>query len=228
MAQGWIMIHRKIKESSIWTDSQAVHLWITLLINANHAENEFLQNGSLVRVKRGQVLTGRKSLSAETGINESKIQRLLKTFEKCHMIEQLTNNRSRLISIINYDQYQASEQPVNNQRTTNEQQMNTNNNDKNKKNENKEEVKEVLAYLNQKLNKKYRVAKGLLKRFTEGYTVEDAKKVIDNKITDWGESEKMKMYLTPDTLFSEKFDKYLNEEPTDQPQQNEVSNIYPI
>jgi len=221
MAQGWIMIHRKIKESSIWTDSQAVHLWLTLLINANHAENEFLQNGSLVRVKRGQVLTGRKALSAETGINESKIQRLLKTFEKCHMIEQLTNNRSRLISILNYDQYQASEQPVNNQRTTNEQQMNTNNNVNNKKNEKKEEIDQVLAYLNEKLGKKYRTAKGLLKRFSEGYSVEDAIKVIDNKITEWGEDEKMKKYLTPDTLFSEKFDKYLNQEPTDQPQQPE-------
>ena len=44
------------------------------------------------------------------------------------MIEQQANNKSRLISITNYDSHQASEQQVNNTRTTDEQQVNTNNN----------------------------------------------------------------------------------------------------
>ena len=136
--EGWIMLHRKIQDSAIWSDSQAVHLWVNLLLKANHADNEFMRNGALIKVKRGQVLTGRKSLSAETGINESKIQRLLKVFEKCHMIEQQANNRSRLLSILNYDQYQASEQQANNKRTASEQPVNTNNNDNNYNNTKKE------------------------------------------------------------------------------------------
>ena len=96
---GWISLHRKIQDSVIYSDSQAVHLWIHLLLKANHQDKEFLFNGSVQTVKRGQLLTGRKALSSETGINESKIQRLLKTFEMCHMIEQQANNKSRLISI---------------------------------------------------------------------------------------------------------------------------------
>lgn len=134
MSQGWVATHRKLKESSFYKDSQAVHLWIHLLISANHRDAQVVRGNKVYEVKRGQLLTGRKLLSSETGINESKLQRLLKVFEKCHMIEQQTNNVNRLISILNYDEYQTSEQQVNNKRTASEQQVNTNNNDNNDNN----------------------------------------------------------------------------------------------
>lgn len=135
--QGWISLHRKTIESPIYTDSQAVHLWIHLLLSANHKDNTFVKNGKPVTVKRGQLLTGRTLLSTATGLSESKIQRLLETFVSLQMIEQQTNSKNRLISITNYDSYQSSEQQMNNKRTTDEQQMNTNNNDNNVNNDNK-------------------------------------------------------------------------------------------
>ena len=135
MSQGWIITHRKLRESSFYKDSQAVHLWIHLLISANHKDAQIVRGNKVYEVKRGQLITGRKLLSSETGINESKLQRLLKVFEKCHMIEQQTNSVNRLVSIINYDQYQASEQQVNSKRTASEQQVNTNNNDNNNNND---------------------------------------------------------------------------------------------
>lgn len=84
---------------------------------------------------------------------------------------------------------------------------------KSKEKESKEkESKEIINYLNSKTGKKFRTAKGLKARFEEGYTVEDAKQVIDIKVAEWLNDEKMRQYLTPDTLFSQKFDKYLNQE----------------
>ncbi len=135
--QGYIAIHRQIVDSSFYKDSQAVHLWLHLIMKANHKDKCFMMNGSEITVKRGQLITGRKALSLETGIQESKIQRLLKAFEKCHMIEQQTNNRNRLITVLSYDSFQAGEQQMNNKRTTDEQQVNTNNNVNNDKNVNK-------------------------------------------------------------------------------------------
>ena len=128
---GFITLHRKIKDSAIWSDSQAVHLWVHLLLKANHADNSFILNGKLITVKRGQTITGRRRLCDETGIPESKIQRLLKLFETLRMIEQQANNKNRLISITNYHSYQSGEQQANNRRTTGEQLVNTNNNDNN-------------------------------------------------------------------------------------------------
>ncbi len=131
---GWVSIHRKLIESPIYSDSQAVHLWLHLLLLASHADGEFVHNGQLKTIKRGQILTGRLSISSQTGINESKVERLLTLFEKLGMIEQQKNSKNRLISITKYDLYQQSEQQLNNKRTTNEQQMNTYNNDNNDNN----------------------------------------------------------------------------------------------
>lgn len=122
--------------------SDYLQLWIHLLLKANHKENEFMWNGANIKVKSGQFITGRTKLALETGINESKIERILTFFEKNEQqIEQQKTNTSRLITIICWDDYQngeqQNEQRVNNERTTNEQRVNTNKNDNNVKNDNK-------------------------------------------------------------------------------------------
>jgi hypothetical protein len=50
-------------------------------------------------------------------------------------IEQQTNSRNRVISILSWDKYQQTEQQTDSKRTTTEQQVDTNNNDNNIKNE---------------------------------------------------------------------------------------------
>ena len=78
------------------------------------------------------------------------------------------------------------------------------------------EKTEIIDYLNSKLGTKYRVNSKLTSshinaRLEEGYTVDDFKQVIDSKILKWGNDIKMSQYLTPDTLFGVKFEKYVNE-----------------
>jgi hypothetical protein len=123
--EGWIKLHRKIEESSFYLDSRAVHLWTHLLIKAYKFKGKAIFKGEEITVNPGQFVTGRKKLFKETGIDESKIQRVLKLFTKCHMIEQQTSNLSRLITVLNWHEYQGDEQQMNNKRTTNEQQTNT-------------------------------------------------------------------------------------------------------
>lgn len=90
-----------------------------------------------------------------------------------------------------------------------------------------EAVKEVIDYLNQKAGTKYRSTTAATKRLVgarlkEGFTVDDCKKVIDNKVADWLGDEKMKNYLRPNTLFqASKFESYLNEVPKKSWQQQE-------
>ena len=118
---GWIKLHRKFCEKAFYSkDSEKVHLWVHLLISANHAGKEELLGGKPFFCVSGQFTTGRKQLSRETGISESKIERILTYFEK---IEQ------------------QIEQQVNNDRTTSEQQVN--NDRTHLKNERKKEGKEL-------------------------------------------------------------------------------------
>ena len=77
--------------------------------------------------------------------------------------------------------------------------------------------KEIIDYLNEKTGRKYKhkakINQRVIKaRMNEGYTIEDFKAVIDKKTAEWNDDEKMKEYLRPETLFSTKFDRYLNEE----------------
>ena len=77
--------------------------------------------------------------------------------------------------------------------------------------------KEIIDYLNEKTGRKYKhtakVNQRVIKaRMNEGYTLEDFKTVIDKKSVGWNNDVKMKEFLRPETLFSTKFDRYLNEE----------------
>jgi len=122
---------RSLKEKAYYSkDSEKTHLWVHLLLTANWSDREEILGGKPIICKAGQFTTGRKQLSKETGINESKIERMLTYFEKIEQqIEQRKTNTNRLISILNWDKYQSSEQQVeqrvNNHRTTSEQRVNT-------------------------------------------------------------------------------------------------------
>lgn len=81
-----------------------------------------------------------------------------------------------------------------------------------------DETKHIIDYLNKRTGKKYSVktkktAQLVHKLLDNGFTVEDFERVIDIKCKQWLNNEKMNQYLRPRTLFSEKFEDYLNEAP---------------
>lgn len=111
-------------------------------------------------------------------------------------------------------------QQVENQGQLNTEEPNTdkpNTKDKTKK-EDKEELPyaEIIDYLNEKASRRYRPStpktrEHIRARWSEGYRLDDFKRVIDVKVADWLGDDKMDRYLCPDTLFGTKFEKYLNQ-----------------
>jgi predicted phage replisome organizer/uncharacterized phage protein (TIGR02220 family) len=93
----------------------------------------------------------------------------------------------------------------------------TKSNDNKEKDKDKERIiiiKEIIEYLNLKLNSKYRYSTKSTKesinaRLEEGFTLEDFKKVIDKQYDKWINTE-WEQYLRPQTLFGTKFESYLN------------------
>lgn len=144
--EGWIKLHRKLIEKAFYSkDSEKVHLWVHLLLKANHSGYEEMLGGKPIHCNPGQFTTGRKQLARETGICESKVERILSYFEKTEQqIEQQKTSSNRLITVLRWDEYQESEQrseqQVNNDRTTSEQQVNTLQECKNDKNEKNKDI----------------------------------------------------------------------------------------
>ena len=90
----------------------------------------------------------------------------------------------------------------------------------------KEKIGEVIDYLNEKTGSKYKAntadtVKHINARLAEGFTVDDFKKVIDNKTAEWLGTE-MAQYLRPATLFGTKFESYLNTKPRTRTQQTKA------
>ena len=126
---GWIKLHRRIWSNPRSRDPDWIAVWLYLLCHANHGGTRAMWKGKIVDLKAGQLITGRKAISAATGVSESKVYRLLGIYKSEQQIEQQTSNASSLISITNWTAHQESEQrieqPVNNHRTTDEQPVNT-------------------------------------------------------------------------------------------------------
>lgn len=77
--------------------------------------------------------------------------------------------------------------------------------------------REIVDYLNEKTGSQYKhttqsTRNGIKARYNEGFNLDDFKRVIDIKTSQWLYDTKMKQYLRPQTLFGTKFEAYLNEQ----------------
>lgn len=79
-----------------------------------------------------------------------------------------------------------------------------------------EVYEEIVAHLNELTGSEFRhydpeIRHVIKLKIHRGYSIEDFKKVIENKCRDWLGDEKMEKHLVPSTLFGRKMDQYLNE-----------------
>ncbi|MBT2601261.1 MULTISPECIES: hypothetical protein [unclassified Oceanobacillus] len=166
-------------------------------MKASHKEREALIGNQVVALEPGQFVTGRKSLTEEMNkgmkpkFKQSEISwwRYLNNLEKFEMLNIKKTNKYSVITINKWYEYQQTEQQVNNKRTSNEHQMNTNKNVKNDKNVNKKDytskIKDLLPVFSSienfnQLNKKYWDAIRETRK-----TGSVSKSVIYNNMTKW-------------------------------------------
>ena len=158
------------------------------------------------------------------GLTTQKVRTILKNLEKKGYIEFLTSGSKGKESTLKI----TIKQQLFNNNVTNkseqlqqveggkQQQSNNNVTTLSKKKEKDNNIYSlVIDYLNKKANTNYRASTKNTQSFinarvSEGYTVEDFKKVIDSKSKEWLNTD-FEKYLRPTTLFGTKFENYLNE-----------------
>ena len=222
MDKGWIKLYRELLNKAIWQCStpEQKTILITLLLMANHKENEWEWQGKKFIVQPGQFITSSKSIetTAGPGISRQNVRTALEKFEKYGFLTKVSTKTGILVTITNWEVYQSQDEVATNKVTidqpTPNQQVTTNKNDKNDKNV--KNYKYIVEYLNQKTGKSFsHKAKSttakIHARLVEGFTVDDFKKVIDIKTSEWLNDANMQKYLRPETLFGTKFEGYLNQ-----------------
>ena len=130
---GWIKVFRAFQEWEYYASINHTRLFLHLLLRANYRETVWRKE----RVKPGELLTGRKKLAQETGLSEGQIYRALNDLSNSGEINIRSTNKFSIITIVNWEKYQSSEQQTE-QRTEQQtkQQTNTSKEVKKKRNNN--------------------------------------------------------------------------------------------
>lgn len=102
---GWIKLHKKFLEWGWYKEPFMVQLFIHLLLLANFEDKEWKG----INIKRGQVITGRYSLSENTGISAQSIRTCLKKLKSTSEITIKSTNKYSIITIVKYNDYQNNE-----------------------------------------------------------------------------------------------------------------------
>jgi DNA replication protein DnaD len=113
MKEGWVSIHRKILEDSLWlvgTLTQKL-LMVTLVLMANAKSKEWIWDGNKCHVKRGQLITSLESLKEILGkdVTVKQIRTALKNLEKYGFLTNQSTKTGRLITLLNYSKYQDNQ-----------------------------------------------------------------------------------------------------------------------
>ncbi|MCQ54855.1 DnaD domain protein [Listeria monocytogenes] len=117
MSHGWVKLHRDLKEKPIWRSStpEQKTILVTLLMMANHKENEWEWMGKPFKAKPGEFVTSIKSITEECGkgISSQNVRTALKRFENYGFLTKKSTKVNTLINIVNWGVYQESENKPN-------------------------------------------------------------------------------------------------------------------
>ena len=143
MNSGWIKLYRKLKEWEWYQKSEMVHLFIHLLVSANHRDGHWQG----IKVSRGQLITGLNSLNSETSISLQSLRTCIKRLKSTGEITVKSTNKYSIVTLCNYDSYNDEINETNNQTNSqNNKQLTVNQHSTNNKQEEKE-------YKNEKNNR---------------------------------------------------------------------------
>ena len=102
MINGFIKICRKIRDWRWWSDDAVFRFFIGIILMANYKDAEF--KGEII--KRGSFVTSIPNLCTYMEMSEWKVRRCLECLKSTGEITDKANNRFRVITVINYDEYQ--------------------------------------------------------------------------------------------------------------------------
>lgn len=140
---GYIKLYRKITNSFVWTNPNMLKLWLLCLMKASHSGNKFLFNGQEVHVSSGEFVTGgyaiakefNEGVSSDNQVVGRTLWRWLKKFEKEEMLSIKSTTKYSVITIKNWNEYQANDNQVSSGRQATVKPVSTIKNDKNDKND---------------------------------------------------------------------------------------------
>ena len=220
--QGWVSLYRSIKNHWLFDNDKWFKWWVLMLFEVNHSQKKFTLGYNIYNIESGQSANSLRTWSKIFNTTPKTVDSFFKLLQKDKMILRKTLGKGKqsttLITIENYNGYQApSKHKVNIKETQGKRKGGTNNNYNNYNNDNNIiNFEKLLLFINSKTNRNFQVINKTIKskykaRLKDGYTNKDILIAIVNAVNSDYHKETNFKYLTPE-FFSRAttIDKYSN------------------
>ena len=108
---GWIKLHRRIQEHWLFSFSEPdkALAFIDIVLSASFVDNTAMIKGRTYQVRRGQFLVSQTTLQKRWKWSQNKVSRFLNLLKNERMIDVFTDERTSIITVCNYTEYQSDE-----------------------------------------------------------------------------------------------------------------------
>lgn len=114
---GWISVHRKFQDNWIWKSKEPFDkrsAWISILFKTNYEDTKVMINNMSIEVKKGSFITSESRLAKEWKWGRKRVRTFLESLEKDNMITKNGTTKYTMITVVNWELYQKTEQQRNN------------------------------------------------------------------------------------------------------------------
>ena len=107
--EGWVKLHRKLLEATIFQNPNLLKFWIWCLLKASHKEHKERVGLQEITLHSGQFVFGRNKAALELDMTPSTVYKYLKIMEKEQLITIESNNKFSVVSIVKWEFYQSED-----------------------------------------------------------------------------------------------------------------------
>lgn len=119
MHRGYIKIWRKLEDSGLLQMHGTLALFMYMLMKATHKPTKVGTPIGVIELDRGQYISGRIKLAAALKLSEREIRTCLARLEQLGIISVKSTSKFSIYTIVNYNEYQDSDQQSDQQTTSN-------------------------------------------------------------------------------------------------------------
>lgn len=137
MNRGYVKLWRKAFDNGLHRNHKAWALFTWIIGNVTHKEIDYIAGNQKIRLRAGQIVTGRKRLAEEMAMSVQNIRTCLELLKNIGFLTIKPTNKYSVLTVVNWASYQSDDckvtnKPTGNQPATN-QQLTTKQEQKNKR-----------------------------------------------------------------------------------------------
>ena len=109
MSDGWIILHRKIYNSTDFNNQLEVAIFMYLLTMASHKPIQVVYRKKKLTLNRGDISIAYRDLAKKFNISKEKVRTVIKNLVSSGNVRQTLHKRLSIFSIVKYEKYQQLE-----------------------------------------------------------------------------------------------------------------------